>query len=535
MITQTIFLLFFTLLSSFGNDVHSHPPEIVWTCSMHPQIRMPDNKDKCPICHMDLIPLSQSQQLGNQFMNLSPALQSRIRTEAVLFDTVTALRHLRAKIVPKDSMLFVHTLKSAGRIENLQLSRAGSMVETGELLYHLYSPALITAQSDYLEAQKLQGEFGEKQKIDSETRLIWLGFPKSELTPLIQKKHPLELVPIYAEFGGVVMEVHQKSGASGQLGAPVLTILKESKIQVETYLGERDFVELDGVSQAKFLPFGQAREIQVNNPVIEKIALGPGSTFRQLWELLGSEPVSLEGHLIVKLESKPGLSVSNTSILFAGTQALVYEVLDNLIEAKMVKILFHGETRSIVSGNISTSSILVSDGTFVIDSEFQIQGKVSLISSIDPHRFGMNSRINPEKIISKEEKEFKESAIHLLPEYLKLWESLYKDDLLQSRHNLESTLKHLKSMSGEHAKHLSLSLADMEQTLETIRIRFFLFSEWMVKAFKMGVFKGHKISLAFCPMAGNDGSYWLQKGDTLLNPYYGSSMLHCGNFEEVSD
>src|SRR5512133_3770176 len=31
----------------------------VWTCSMHPQIRM-DKPGKCPICAMDLIPLVQS-------------------------------------------------------------------------------------------------------------------------------------------------------------------------------------------------------------------------------------------------------------------------------------------------------------------------------------------------------------------------------------------------------------------------------------------------------------------------------------------
>ena len=24
---------------------------------------------------------------------------------------------------------------------------------------------------------------------------------------------------------------------------------------------------------------------------------------------------------------------------------------------------------------------------------------------------------------------------------------------------------------------------------------------------------------------------WLQKGDTIANPYYGSSMLTCGNFK----
>jgi Cu(I)/Ag(I) efflux system membrane fusion protein len=31
----------------------------VWTCAMHPQIRM-EQPGKCPICGMDLIPLAQS-------------------------------------------------------------------------------------------------------------------------------------------------------------------------------------------------------------------------------------------------------------------------------------------------------------------------------------------------------------------------------------------------------------------------------------------------------------------------------------------
>jgi hypothetical protein len=33
--------------------------ETVWTCSMHPQIRM-DKPGKCPLCAMDLIPLKSS-------------------------------------------------------------------------------------------------------------------------------------------------------------------------------------------------------------------------------------------------------------------------------------------------------------------------------------------------------------------------------------------------------------------------------------------------------------------------------------------
>jgi Cu(I)/Ag(I) efflux system membrane fusion protein len=49
---------------SSGNhpERHEHATEAaqasVWTCSMHPHIRM-DQPGKCPICGMDLIPLVQ--------------------------------------------------------------------------------------------------------------------------------------------------------------------------------------------------------------------------------------------------------------------------------------------------------------------------------------------------------------------------------------------------------------------------------------------------------------------------------------------
>ena len=54
--------LFFHSSGNEKPDRNNHavvsPGEEIWTCSMHPQIRM-DHPGKCPICGMDLIPLSQ--------------------------------------------------------------------------------------------------------------------------------------------------------------------------------------------------------------------------------------------------------------------------------------------------------------------------------------------------------------------------------------------------------------------------------------------------------------------------------------------
>ncbi len=48
-------------------DIHDHGDEVetavIWTCSMHPRIRM-DEPGDCPICGMDLIPLEQGSSTG---------------------------------------------------------------------------------------------------------------------------------------------------------------------------------------------------------------------------------------------------------------------------------------------------------------------------------------------------------------------------------------------------------------------------------------------------------------------------------------
>lgn len=40
----------------------------------------------------------------------------------------------------------------------------------------------------------------------------------------------------------------------------------------------------------------------------------------------------------------------------------------------------------------------------------------------------------------------------------------------------------------------------------------------------------HDVKLAYCPMAN---ASWLQKEEKIRNPYYGSSMLTCGEFKEI--
>ena len=65
--------------------------------------------------------------------------------------------------------------------------------------------------------------------------------------------------------------------------------------------------------------------------------------------------------------------------------------------------------------------------------------------------------------------------------------------------------------------------------LEAARKAFARLSESVIAAAKAQGWQGLGVKLAYCPMV--DAS-WLQKEQQIRNPYYGSSMLTCGEFKD---
>ena len=55
----------------------------IWTCSMHPQVRQ-DGPGQCPLCGMDLIPLSESDGEGSVMEMTAEAVQlANIQTSVI--------------------------------------------------------------------------------------------------------------------------------------------------------------------------------------------------------------------------------------------------------------------------------------------------------------------------------------------------------------------------------------------------------------------------------------------------------------------
>jgi Cu(I)/Ag(I) efflux system membrane fusion protein len=142
-----------------GHEGHDHAQEstTLWTCSMHPQIKQ-DKPGKCPICAMDLVPLSD---LSSNQEDVDPDEIQMTESAAKLADIQTINVNkgipekelfLQGKVQTDERRISELTARFGGRIEKLFVSFTGENVKKGDKLATIYSPDLVTAQRELLES-----------------------------------------------------------------------------------------------------------------------------------------------------------------------------------------------------------------------------------------------------------------------------------------------------------------------------------------------------------------------------------------------
>src|SRR5659263_144521 len=142
-------------------EKHDHSTEIaqgtIWTCAMHPQIRMAQ-PGKCPICGMELIPLvkSDTTSIDPSAIHLSKeaAQLANVLTSVVTKQKPVKEVRLYGKVQADERLFQSQVAHIPGRIERLSVNFTGESVVKGQLLAQIYSPELVTAQQELLEAAR---------------------------------------------------------------------------------------------------------------------------------------------------------------------------------------------------------------------------------------------------------------------------------------------------------------------------------------------------------------------------------------------
>jgi len=231
-----------------------HDKQQVWTCSMHPQIRQP-KPGKCPICLMDLVPVESSGQAGPREISFSEDALKLMEIQATPVERkfVEAQIRMVGKLSYDETRLKHITAWVPGRIDRLYVDFTGTQVIKGDHMVYLYSPELISAQAEFLQATKAVKKIktGSSELIKRSTlatleaakeKLILLGLTQQQIEEIEASGVPADHMTIYAPIGGIVLSKHVNEGAYVQTGTKIYTIADLSQLWVQLDAYESDMM-----------------------------------------------------------------------------------------------------------------------------------------------------------------------------------------------------------------------------------------------------------------------------------------------------
>ena len=224
--------VFFLAPSPVGGPGDGEPEILYWVAPMDPSFRR-DQPGKSPM-GMDLVPVYAGEEPSGAetgVVRIDPTVANNIgvRTAEVRQGALSRRVETVGYVRPVDDSTSVVDVRAEGWIERLPVAAVGDVVQRGDLLFAMYAPAILTAQSEFLQARRL----GREALIQSaRARLVALGMTPGQIEAVARSGEPSRLTDVRADQGGTVLEISVREGQHVQPGARLMTIADLSEVWV---------------------------------------------------------------------------------------------------------------------------------------------------------------------------------------------------------------------------------------------------------------------------------------------------------------
>ncbi|HUS86493.1 MAG TPA: efflux RND transporter periplasmic adaptor subunit [Bacteroidales bacterium] len=555
---------------------HNHGAEepIIWTCSMHPQIKQ-DKPGKCPICAMDLIPLTTMSSGGDDVdpdeivMSESAAKLASIQTMVVTMGVPEKTVYLQGKVEADERNIAELTARFGGRIEKLFINFTGQNVQKGEKLATIYSPGLVTAQRELLEALASKEDRPSLYAAARGKLKLW-DLTDEQISAIEENGEPQVYFDVLSPITGTVTMRHVTIGDYVKEGTALFKVIDLTRVWVMFDAYESDIPWINPGDKVDFTiqalpgknftarvtfidPFinGQTRvakvRVEVPNP---KLTLKPEMFTTGL----------LESKIA---ESSNEILVPGSSVLWTGKRSIVYvKVPDRENPSFLYREIILGPRAGaffVVAEGLAEGEEIATNGVFKIDAAAQLIGLPSMMNpeggvvqsghdhvkmEADDMTSMQGDVMDPGKIPEK----FQAQLTSFYRAYLDMKDAFVKSDasliakearrVIGSLKMVDMTLlrgdTHMEWM--DQAKRLEQYLSDIVNAddIDKQRLTFSDLNNTLYKSIKTFGLDGITTYYQFCAMANGDvGAYWFSNTEEIRNPYFGDKMLTCGEVKEV--
>ena len=226
---------------------------IIWTCSMHPEIRRLE-PGLCPKCGMKLIPLNSLNHGGGEHaIEISSAAAKRmeIETSEVLRKFATADVRMVGKVDYDETRVETIAAWVPGRIDRLYVDYTGIPVKAGDHLAEFYSPELLTAQTELLQTivsrdeltesnSRILRETAQKTVTAAREKLRLWGFTSEQVAAIEARGTADDHMTIYSPASGIIIHKNAQEGMYVQTGTKIYTVADLSRVWVQLDAYESD-------------------------------------------------------------------------------------------------------------------------------------------------------------------------------------------------------------------------------------------------------------------------------------------------------
>ena len=489
------------------------------------------------------------------------------------------------------------TSRVSGRLDRLFVDFTGALVRKDDHLAEIYSPDLLVTQRELIQGRQSIDSLpantppavrDTRQRLldASREKLRLLQFSDTQIQEIETSKNPDDHLTLHSPQTGIVTAKLASEGQYVKTGDPLFKVADLSSVwlrleayesdlqwlryaqdvefQVEaipgrTFHGRISFIDPDidptrriarlrvnvenpdgALKPGMFVTATARSATSANGRVLdpslagkwispmhpEIVKDGPGQC-----DICGMDLVPAEelGFIPPADDAKNPLLIPASAVLRTGKRAVVYRRVPTeshpVFEGLEIVLGPRVGNRFIVNSGLEEGDLVVTHGAFKLDSELQIQAKPSMMSS----NAGLpEATADPAttRVLRK-----------ILAAYLPVSKALADDNDKHAKHTATTLVETIEQNPTPQTKSLLNPARQLAAAtdIKSRRAALKSLSDALIQLIREhGRDSIGNAYVVNCPMAlGGKGADWLSATPTVLNPYFGDAMLHCGDVTET--
>lgn len=277
------------------------------------------------------------------------------------------------KVTENEELVKITTLKVDGFIEELFISKTYEYIHPKTKLFSIYSPELLQAQNEYINAINFKSNIANVRK-----KLLLLGFDQKILEQIKKTKKPMQVVPFFATERGFIFEKNISKGQFIKKGDPIYKIVDLSSLWFVARVPQEDIHLLLDIKNSSLRLEGVKKTIPAKFlEIIPKI--NPNDKFIEVRFLISNQDLkifpNMFGQITLYKSAKTSLIIPRESVILRNNKLYVFLKDNDGFNPTQIEARRLSDGNYEVFSGIKNKDEIAENALFILDSDAQINGE----------------------------------------------------------------------------------------------------------------------------------------------------------------